>query len=352
MPKKSAHPTPEAVALRPTVTVYQNGDHVSGILQQAYERGLQRDGTYVSAKQTAESKTLESGGKGAGEAGADVPFLAKAQVSLGYSRQRQSGHESRQEDRVTSSFVYTEAHYLHFVRRFLRDSGLLRSITSHADAKAVKVGDFVEFQAAFRPNQVTPFLDILTPDLVGRIAHHRRMREAADNLGAIEGFDGLEGFERIKAFAEQAKMRAEADADLARGLAIAVHADFRGAATREYYGSIGNGDEAVTAVTICDTPCFLLDDADRLLDGSFTVLAKVSTAVEDDVPVLSRNKLLSRLDVGFVDGALADLRKATSDGAAKLPGDRGDAIDKVLDATLDSRIAGPSFNVIPVAIYL
>lgn len=62
----------------------------------------------------------------------------------------------RRRDRVTFNFVYTEAHHLHFVRRRLQESGVLRSITSHRDAKSLKTGDFGEFQTWFRPNQETP----------------------------------------------------------------------------------------------------------------------------------------------------------------------------------------------------
>lgn len=124
-----------------------------------------------------------------------------------------------------------------------------------------------------------------------------------------------------------------AEDDLALGLANAVYADLLGTAPREYYGSIENGGDGRD---ICDGSGFLSDDADRLLNGSFTVLGKVSTAAEDEVPLLSRNKLLSLLGVGFVDDALADLPEATSEGGANFPDDREDAIDKVLDAALDS----------------
>lgn len=334
-----------------TIALYQNGDYVSGLLQQAYERGLLRRHTHEHEQGSAATEGRDSGTDVSLGVGADVPFLAKAQVEIGHGRKRQVGGETRQEDRVTSSFEYTEAHYLHIVRRHLREVGVLHHVTSATDAQGVTIGDFVEFQAAFRPNQVTPFLDVLTPELVSRIAHYRRMKAAASTLGAVEGFEGLEGFDRIKAFAEQAKMLADADADLARAVATAVRADFRGAATREYHGGIGMGSDSVTAVTICDAACFLVDDEDRLLDGSFTVLGKVTTTVSQDVPALSRNKLLRRLDADFVDTVLGQLRTETKKGAAKLPGGQ-QAVEEVLDATFESRIAGPSFNVIPIAIYL
>lgn len=335
-----------------TIAVYQNGDHVSGILQQAYNRGLLLKDTQESGRQDAQTQSRRSQGELGVDAGGEVAFLARAAAKAGYSRERGTGDENRQDQRVVSSYEYTEAYYLHVVRRHLREQGLLRSVATFADANHLEIGSFVEFQASFRPNQITPFLDILTPDLLGRCFHYRRMSGAAAKLGALEGFDGLEGFDRVKAFAEQARIQADADADLARAVATAVRADFRSEATREYYGTVGTDGDAVTAVTICDAACFLVDDADRLLDGQFTVLGKVSSKVARDVPVLARNKLLNRLDTEFVDEAFRQLRTFTQKGAAKLPGDNEQALEKVLDASLDSRINGPSFNVIAVAIYL
>jgi hypothetical protein len=335
-----------------TIAVYQNGDHVSGILQQAYNRGLLLKDTQESGQQDAQTQSRRSRGELGIDAGGDVAFLARAAAKVGYSRERGTGEENRQDQRVVSSYEYTEAYYLHVVRRHLREQGLLRSVATLADANHLEIGSFVEFQASFRPNQITPFLDILTPDLLGRCFHYRRMSGAAAKLGAVEGFNGLEGFDRVKAFAEQARIQADADADLARAVATAVRADFRSEATREYYGTVGSDSDAVTAVTICDAACFLVDDADRLLDGHFTVLGKVSSKVAGDVPVLARNKLLNRLDTEFVDEAFRQLRTFTQKGAAQLPGDNEQALEKVLDASLDSRINGPSFNVIPVAIYL
>lgn len=114
-----------------------------------------------------------------------------------------------------------------------------------------------------------------------------------------------------------------------RTVTTAVRADFGSDATREYYGTVGSGDDTVTAVTICDAACFLIDDADRLLDGHFTVLGKVTSKVTHDVPVLARNKLLNRLDTEFVDAAFRQLRDVTQKGAAQLPGDNEQALDKI-----------------------
>lgn len=335
-----------------TIAVYQNGDHVSGLLQQAYNRGLLLTDTQESGHQETQIQSGRSHGDLGIEVGGDVPFLAKAAGRAGYGRERGSGDENRQDQRVISSYEYTEAYYLHIVRRHLQEHGLLRSVASLSNANALNIGDFIEFQASFRPNQITPFLDILTPELLGRCFHYQRISGAAKKLGAVEGFEGLEGFDRIKAFAEQARIQADADADVARAVATAVRSDFRSDATREYYGTVGSSDDAVTAVTICDAACFLVDDADRLLDGHFTVLGKVTSKVAHDVPVLARNKLLSRLDAEFIDDAFRKLRDVTQKGAVRLSGDNDQALEKVLDVGLESRISGPSFNVIPVAIYL
>ena len=351
MAKRANKPLQVAESHRLTISVYQNGDHVSGLLQQAYDQGLLRADSEETGQQDSQSQGRDSGFNVGADASGNVPALAKFGAKFGYTRNRRDGDESRQETRVSSTYEYTEAYYLHAIRRFLEEGGLLKPVLSVADAEALSVGEFVEFRASFRPNQMTPFLDILTPELVGELVRSRSLAAAADKIGALEGFSGLSGFDSVRAYAEQSNIKANAASATAAAITAAVRADFRGEATREYYGLVGSGSYSVTAVTVCDTACFLVDDADRLLDGCFTVLGKVTTTVAVDVPALARNKLLNRLEPEFVDKALNGFRELTKASAAKVEGGET-AVEEILDATLESRIVGSSFNVIPIAIYL
>jgi hypothetical protein len=133
-------------------------------------------------------------------------------------------------------------------------------------------------------------------------------------------------------------------------LAAAVRSDFRAEKTREFYGRVND----VTAVTICDNEHFVVEDEDRILDGSFTVLGKVTSVGDVDVPMLSRNKVLDRIKPEVVDrlfgllletaGNQADDRISLGDSEEMLP-------SEVFDLELPSRIEGKSFKVIPIAVY-
>lgn len=250
--------------------------------------------------------------------------------------------------RLTRNFEYSQAYYLHVVRAALRKAGVLRVVTSANDASDLRSGDFVEYQATFRPNEISALLDILTPDLIAAITHYavnsRSIRRYTEYGADLEG---------LQIFAAQGQADAQARSDLARSVAEAVRVDFRSVKTREFYGSIGRGEQEVTAVTICDNPHFVVDDEDRILDGEFTVLGKVTSATTTDVPILERNKVLDRLKPEGVDQFFDMLRDSVGDQARRLEGQGGhsDIADDIFDVALASRIHGPSFKVMPIAIY-
>ncbi len=109
---------------------------------------------------------------------------------------------------------------------------------------------------------------------------------------------------------------------------------------------MGGAADGVTAVTICDSVHFTRDDHDRVLDGEFTVLGKVTSKVEYEVPVLDRNKVLNRISAEFPEEALDKLQdSATVENTL-------DRYSKdALNVELHAKIPGGSFKVLPVAIY-
>jgi hypothetical protein len=141
--------------------------------------------------------------------------------------------------------------------------------------------------------------------------------------------------------------------ELAYAIARAVRVDFRSEKTREFYGTIAPGPDGVTAITICDNAHFVVEDEDRILDGDFTVLGKVTSTTSTDVPMLERNKILERLKPEGVDTLFRQLRHSVEGQARKLDahGDDGDLPDDFFDVAFSSRVWGPSFKVIPIAIY-
>lgn len=238
------------------------------------------------------------------------------------------------------------------VRDTLRARGQLKTLASNDDALGLNSGDFVEYQATFRPNEISALLDILTPDLIAAITAYRVRSEGVRLLGGLDDVDDMKS-EWFKA-----ETKAGVQADFARAIATALRVDFRSESTREYYGTIDTeGEDDVTAVTICDNAHFVVDDEDRILDGHFTVLGKVTSPAETDVPVLERNKVLERLQPTAVDQIFQALRQSVEPQAQRLSerssaagGDFPSGSD-LLDVEFASRVPGLSFRVIPIAIY-
>lgn len=340
-------------AISATISIYQNPDHVAGLLQQMYVAPLVTSESHEQGEDRTSAEKdggVKRGGlKGAGS----VPFLGSIEADLGGERTRLAESGAAANTRLTRNYEYSQAYYLYILRNALLERQLLKTVSSSADAQGLRSGDFVEYQATFRPNELNALLDILTPDLIAAITHHQVRQEGIRLFSAYEG-----DHEGLKVFAEQNLAKAQANSDIAKAIALAVKADFRAEKTREFYGSIGDGDEEVTAITICDNPHFVVDDEDRILDGQFTVLGKVTSPITSDLPILARNKLLDRVNPEAVDALFDQIRDSVTDQARGIEArvghqddDEDSAFDEVVDMALASRIAGQSFKVIPIAIY-
>lgn len=330
----------------PTISIYQDALYVEGLLQQL-GKGLATDASQADNYQ--DTRKTNTGQTGGGDLGADVkvPGFGGVKANVKLSGTDGSAAEGVVGQKTTRNFKYTSALYLHEVRQDLRRAGLLKTITAHAQIDDLAIGDFVEFQASFRPDELIALLDVLNPSLVGAITTWIRRNQF---LPAVIDADSEEA--RQSAIVTY-QARPEADAELARALAESVRIDFRSVSTREYYGSI-SGLDGVTAAVICDNRSFLVEDADRMLDGHFTVLGKVSSPPETDVPVLARNKLLDRIQpqaLDFATNALRDLARGKIDDPSN-PTAYGQVVEDYLDLDFPSRIDGLSFKVIPIAIYI
>lgn len=135
------------------------------------------------------------------------------------------------------------------------------------------------------------------------------------------------------------------------------------------------GLTALTFITMCEPAHFVLDDEDRILDGTFTVLAKVAGSLVDDEPILSRNKLLERIHPAALDHGVQQLNdlvqeqmtklsflldtsasgrneQADGEGVAGVAGEVEVEDPAVFDFQFDSRVRGASIRVIPVAIFV
>ena len=326
---------------RPTISIYQNPDHVAGILQQLFGAPLVVDESREQGSDETSGQSTQTGGDVGLKGGASVPFFGEVGLNAGGSRSasREAGLASTA--RTVQNFTYSQAYYLYVVRTALLDRGLLKTATSAADAAELSSGDFVEYQATFRPNELHSVLDILTPDLIAAITEHQVKSEG------LKLFPAYTSIDELKVYSEGLHQRAQVRANIARAIAEAVRVDFRAEKTREFYGQIGD----VTAVTICDHAHFVVEDEDRILDGRFTVLGKVTSPVESEVPILARNKVLDRLKPESVDELFAMLRTRVAGQTERWEPDEGPDMSDALNVALQSRIGGASFKVVPIAIF-
>lgn len=330
----------------PTVSIYQNPDHVAGILQQVFGQPLVEAEHRERANESTSAKQKNRGADGALKGRGGLPGVGGVEAGFGGRLSRSLAEGQGSASRVVQDFTYSQAYYLYRARGALSERGQLKQITSAGDADNLCVGDFVEFAATFRANEMTALLDILTPDLLAEIAYY------VTRSDGIKKFDAYDNYADLKIFAEKNEIAARLRAELAREVARAVRVDFRAEKTREFYGSIGQTAEQVTAITMCDAAHFVVQDEDRILDGHWTVLGKVTSALAENVPILERNKVLARLRPEGIDQLLTELRHAVDQQSDKLPGHDTDAYEDLFNLAFSSRISGRSFKVVPIAVYV
>ena len=334
-------PARSAAGNRPPIaTIYQNSDQVAGIVQQLFGQPLITGETRDSSRTEDTSVDGGAASKVDGKVSVKVPAFFGAQGNLsGEARvdaswSQTTGTVSRQQ------FVYSQAYYLHLVREQLIDGAMLTTIRSIEEAKRLRPGDFVEYTTTFDPVELTLMLDVISPELVSQIAKHVVERQY------MKSFPETGGRDAVVAHAEKMRVDAHSRGELAAAIARAFQADTRQTTTREYYGRISS-HPALTAITICDAVHFIVSDPDRLLDGTFTVLGKVISVVEDDVPTLARNKVLRNVSAYAFDRGI-DAMEAMLDAT---PAKGGISASNLLDVKIKSRVEGASFRVLPLAIF-
>ncbi|NYJ76493.1 DUF6414 family protein [Allobranchiibius huperziae] len=363
------------------MSIYQNPDYVEGILQQTYGQPLLTEFGNEMRDEGDESKDTTKGGKAKTGVTARFPGLFGGEATAEADYENRLGQRHTTGTTATSRAHYTQPYYLHVVRSALRQAGLIQDVAGRTAAASLEPGDFVEFSTAFEPSQITALLDIVTPDLVEQVV---RRRQFTAGMASFEGG----ALEKVQEF----KLRLEGDMDtwgaIGRTAVEAVRADFRSTKTREFYGRVGEGPDALTFITMCDAKHFVVEDEDRILDGRFTVLGKVVNPVTEDEPILARNKVLERLKPEAVDRLVEAINESVrqqtdrvdaltqpddddrdaDDADVQVDADDADDADVQLDAdedqgseaapadvfnfTLDARVAGASVRVIPVAIYI
>ena len=356
---------------KPTVSIYQNPEHIEGILQQLFEKPVFTERSIEDRTEHLDVRAQNAGGKGTARVSVSMPHLGSAE--LGGEGNRGGSTEGRVTSVSGGSHrgKFTQPYFLHVVRTALKGRQLIRRPRGRSSAARLRPGDFVEFTATFTPNQASALLDVLTPELVEAIT--RKMIHDKGMKGFTPGAP-----ESIQRFALELEARQDAGGVIAKSATESIRADFRATKTREFYGQVGSEKDALTFITMCEPAHFVLDDEDRILDGTYTVLAKVVGPLVDDESVLSRNKLLERihpaaLDYGaqqlndMVHGQMtklsALLNKTDPDDDGQEPWENEEGVvdgardaegedPAVFDFHFDSRVRGASIRVIPIAIFV
>jgi hypothetical protein len=326
-----------------SVCIYINENFVTELLQQMVELGLLQTAETEQTHGESDSRDTALKGNAAVKGDVDVPAVATAGASAGLGAERQRSRGQSDSRVIRQQFAYSQSYYLHVIRQRLRAEGDLKVIAPGTDATELAPGDFVEFSATFRANEINAILDIASPDLVGAIVEH------SVRTDALRTFDVDMTFDERKNAVEKIYAKASDRSRLAKTIVNAVRDDFRSADTREYYGNV-DYQEGLTAITICEAENFLVQDHDRILDGTFTVLGKVCSHIQEDTSLFDRNKLLYRMNVDMLDAAFKKLEAAAEESfenpfTEDIQGD-------LFDVGLTARLAGRSFKLLPIAIYV
>lgn len=335
-----------STAPNPHVVIYQNPDFVGGLLQELLNEGLLVSGESESTRRDSSGSTRNKSAGANVSAKAALPLAGSLEGALDGTLGKTSNDGTETGATARRQYSYDLAYYLQLLKQRL--VGQIVEVGTKEDAVGLTGGEIVVFTGRFRANEINAILDIATPDLVAaatRFFVRRSARPHVDN----DDFDVAQ----LKYDWEAAEQEATRQADLAYAATRALRTDFRSDSTREFYCDLG---DSLTAVTVCDAAHFITDDQDRLLDGRFTVLGKVTTPLEEDVPVLSRNKILRRLNPDFVESVFGQLTNAASNSVP-----RQEQLQNLLDSAADAppvdvrfsaKIEGPSFTVLPIAIYI
>lgn len=292
------------------LTIYRNDEFVADLIQQIFNIGLPIDEIRETLRASAERKARESSASAVGSAGFDIPFVSAAKADVSAAYKGSGSNDAKDESKNQLKFQYTQANFLHNIRRHLDQSELVSKIDNVASIENLEVGNFVEFSATFEANEINSILDLATPELVAALTKWMAKKDQR------EKFDYYyeQGPEELSRFLQRSNLEAESRAEIAAAATRAVRQDFRNETTREYFGRVvgGSGEDYVTAVTICDTEHFASQDKDRILDGTFTVLGKVTEILSDKASILSRNKVLNRIQQPALDELNSQLLKASS----------------------------------------
>lgn len=220
MTRNTASQQPGLPPPTPTISIYQQAEHIRGLLQQLYARPLVTSDTVESFANSERTDVVAGDLSAVGAARVSVPLFGNVEGRIVGTGKLGEDNRATQGNKTVTQQEYTGAYYLHLVQGALRQSGLLKQVRTLADSRLLRTGDFIEYEASFDPDQMSAALDVLTPNLVGEITRFVTKKRWLD------GIDWEDFESRTRQLAEMAE-HIERNVRLAEAATKAVRADFR-----------------------------------------------------------------------------------------------------------------------------
>lgn len=316
------------------LVIYQNSTFVAALLQQLLNIGLPMEDENEQANARAQAQSTDGTASGGTGVHVNLPmFPVKAGVNLKGDLTATASANDSYENRSRVSRRFTQANYLHTVKKELEQRSLIRDVHDVESMTRLQTGDFVRFKSFFKPNDLSTFIELVTPEMVAAFLRNKHKQEA------IKKFDWTKGHDERVAFAQRLELEVEPKIEMAVATTKAIKQAFRNDATREFIGTLGPiDDRRITALTICDTEHFIGLDRDRILDGHFTVLGKLTSTSYGTESVLSNNKVLRRVQPAALDLLTESFKDQR--------------ISSMFDMSISLKLNPPIMTVIPIAIYV
>jgi|MTBAKSStandDraft_2_1061841.scaffolds.fasta_scaffold08907_2 hypothetical protein len=279
---------------------------------------VQEDGFSQLSTLRTSSSDSEATKNGVGASIGVSNVFALLGVSFSGERGKEKGYQDQTE--ISQEKVHTPTSLFAKCRSNLIVKGLLHQDISLENFKNLKSGDFVEFQAILHKN---PIVDILTwikafgEMIMPFISTNTQGKNSGQQRKSEQVFDK--------------KIIGQIDAVLK----MVTPSD-----SIELIGEFKNGT-GIKAVITCQPDFFNRSDPNEIIDGEFFVIGKVVKVVPDNSNVINllRKTPLGRLDSKMLSGLTAPFSQLDETGFQQ-------------DLKFTTSIEGPSFLIIPIAIFL
>ena len=153
-------------SVTPTIAIYQNSEHVAGLLQQLFAAPVVTDLITESGREDNSTSATRGDGGTAAKGGLKAPGVGHVELKVGGNVAASDLAGSVVNNKSVQNFKYSQAYYLSQVRNELISRKLLKSVEDASDARQLKSGDF----AVFRPK---PFKRETQTRIAGTCLRHR-----------------------------------------------------------------------------------------------------------------------------------------------------------------------------------